>query len=69
MRMELKPWQKDLSEALLEAGLSREDILSVMLVLTKEEKGIAMLDFLRSSQNLSVDEICCKAGEIAFSEL
>lgn len=68
MRMELKPWQKDLSEALVEAGLSREDILSVMLVLTKEEKGMAMLGFLRSSQNSSIDEICRKAGEIAFSE-
>ncbi len=66
--MELKPWQKNLSEALVEAGLSREDILPVMLVLTKEEKGIAMLDFLRSAQNLSADEICRKAGEIAFSE-
>ena len=64
--MELNAWQKDLLAALLEKGLSREDVYAVMLVLTKEEKGKKMLAFLRETPSPSPDEICEKAGAIAF---
>lgn len=65
--MEFSSWQKELIEKLSEKGLTREDIFSVMLVLTKEEKGRAMLSFLETEE-LDSDLICQKAGEIAFSE-
>ena len=64
--MEWNEWQSELLSLLAEKGLPREDIFSVMLVLTKEEKCRRMLAFLRGSGELSPDEICQKAGEIAF---
>ena len=64
--MEWKPWQTELLSALAAKGLPREDTFSVMLVLTKEEKGRQMLSFLRERGELTPDEICEKAGEIAF---
>ena len=65
--MEFSQWQKDLTKKLAEKGLSKEDIFSVMLVLTREEKGKAMLSFLENAPCDS-DVICQRAGEIAFSE-
>lgn len=54
--------------ALAEKGLRREDILSVMLVLTREEKVRAMLSFLSENTVLTVDEIFRKAGSLAFPQ-
>ena len=66
--MELTALQKELMAALSEKGLRREDILSVMLVLTREEKARAMLAFLSEKEALSADEVFQKAGELAFSQ-
>ena len=66
-KMQFSQWQKELLEKLSQKGLSREDIFSVMLVLTREEKGREMLRFLEN-ENLDAEAICQKAGEIAFSE-
>ncbi len=66
--MELKSWQNDLMSSLVEKGLPREDLFSVMLVLSRPEKGEKMLEFLRTASHLSPDDICKKAGEIAFEE-
>ena len=60
--------QKELMAALAEKGLRREDILSVMLVLTREEKVRAMLSFLSENTVLTVDEIFRKAGSLAFPQ-
>ncbi|MBR4288972.1 MAG: hypothetical protein IKT50_06010, partial [Clostridia bacterium] len=61
-------WQNDLIQLLMDKGLPREDIFSVMLVLTKEEKGQKMMSFLKESETLTPDDICKRAGEIAFEE-
>ena len=53
---------------LSEKGLPPTDVYSVMLVLTKEEKGQAMISFLKEREDFTVDEICEKAGKIAFGE-
>ncbi len=66
--MEFSPWQKELLALLTQKGVSREDVYSVMLVLTKEEKGRKMLSFLKEKENQTPDEICRKAGSIAFGE-
>lgn len=65
--MQFSPWQRELLEKLSRKGLSKEDIFSVMLVLTREEKGREMLRFLEAD-HLDSEAICQKAGEIAFSE-
>lgn len=54
--------------SLVEKGLAREDVLSVMLVLSREELGRTMLDFLKENENLSADAIFEKAGKLAFGE-
>ena len=66
--MELSAWQNDLVSCLAEKGLPREDLFSVMLVLSRPEKGEKMLKFLRETENVTPDDICQKAGEIAFEE-
>lgn len=66
--MELADWQVQLTALLIERGVAREDVFSVMLVLTKEEKGKKMLAFLRENSAVTPDEICRQAGLIAFGE-
>lgn len=66
--MELSLWQKELLALLSEKGLPQADLYSVMLVLTKEEKGRAMIAFLKERTGLTADEICEQAGKIAFGE-
>ncbi len=66
-KMAFSTWQKELLEKLSEKGLSREDIYSVMLVLTREEKGREMLLFLES-EDARGEEIFRKAGEIAYNK-
>lgn len=66
--MAFSSWQNDLIQLLMEKGLPREDIFSVMLVLTKEDKGQKMMSFLKESEMLTPDDICKRAGEIAFEE-
>lgn len=66
--MAFTQWQNDLVQLLVEKGLPREDIFSVMLVLTKEEKGAKMLAYLKETDKPSPDDICKRAGEIAFEE-
>lgn len=66
--MALSQWQNELMQCLLEKGLPKEDLFSVMLVLTKEEKGRKLMAFLKENETLSPDDICKRAGEIAFQE-
>lgn len=66
--MAFSSWQSDLMQLLMKKGLSREDIFSVMLVLTKEDKGQKMMAFLSEREVLTPDDICKRAGEIAFEE-
>jgi hypothetical protein len=66
--MEFSAWQKELLSALGQRGLSREDVISVMLVLSREELGKQMLVFLQENESLTADEICEKAGKLAFGE-
>ncbi len=66
--MAFSSWQNDLIQLLMEKGLPREDIFSVMLVLTKEEKAQKMMTFLKENNALTPDDICKRAGEIAFEE-
>ncbi|MBR2616001.1 MAG: hypothetical protein IKC69_04930 [Clostridia bacterium] len=66
--MEIASWQKELLALLGQRGLSRTDVYSVMLVLSREEKGREMIERLKRAPDLTVDEICEVAGKIAFGE-
>lgn len=61
-------FQEELLSLLAGHGLAREDIFSVMLVLTKKEKADEMISFLKQNKSLSADAIREKAGKIAFGE-
>ncbi len=63
------PINESLLSLLAEKGLCRVDIFSVMLVLTDEKKAEKMIAFLKESGELSSDDICQKAGEIAIGEI
>ena len=52
----------------LKKGLSRNDILSVMMVLTTEEKVGEMMSFLQNRDKISPDEVFQMAGKIAYGE-
>lgn len=66
--MDLKDFQTKLLFLLSQKGLSKEDMYSVMLVLTKEEKAKKMIAFLEETGASSPDDICEMAGKIAFGE-
>lgn len=66
--MEWQDWQTELLTLLGNAGVSKEDIFSVMLVLTNEDKGKKMIACLREHPAWTADDICRTAGEIAFSD-
>lgn len=61
-------FQEELLSLLAQKGLPREDIFSVMLVLTKKEKADEMIAFLKEEKSPSPDQIREKAGKIAFGE-
>ncbi len=66
--MELKEWQRQLLSLLSEKAVPKEDVYSVMLVLTREEKAKKMIGFLTENKDLTADVICEMAGKIAFEE-
>ena len=66
--MEFLSWQKELIEILAKKGLSRNDILSVMMVLTTEERAGELMSFLQNRDKISPDEVFQMAGKIAYGE-
>lgn len=66
--MEFSSWQKELLGLLCEKGLSREDVYSVMLVLSRQELGENMLFWLKENPSADPDSIFQKAGTLAFGE-
>jgi hypothetical protein len=66
--MDFQTCQKELLALLTERAFSRNDILSVMTVLSSREKVEAMIGFLRSEKEISPDDLFRKAGELAFGE-
>jgi len=66
--MELTELQKEMMELLAAKKLEREEIFSVMLVLTKEEKIKKMITYLKEKPGALPDEIFESAGRIAFEE-
>ena len=66
--MEFLSWQKELIEILAKKGLSRNDILSVMMVLTTKERVEGMINALKERGEITPDEVFEMAGKIAFGE-
>ena len=66
--MEWQEFQSELVRLLQAAGVSKEDIFSIMLVLTKEEKANEMIAYLRTHTDLTPDDVRREAGRIAFSD-
>ena len=66
--MEFLSWQKELIEILAKKGLSRNDILSVMMVLTTKERVEGMINALKERGEITPDEVFEIAGKIAFGE-
>ncbi len=64
----LSDLQKEMMARLAGYGLSREDIFSVMLMLTKEEKAQELLQFLQENKELTSDQIREKTARIAFHD-
>ena len=65
---ELTQTGKELLALLSERGFSKEDIFSVMLVLTKEEKALAFLAFLKDNENAPYEAVMEECARIAFGE-
>jgi len=68
VKMNFSDVQKRLMNLLMEKKLPREDLYSVMLVLTKEEKAEKMILALEKKEDWTPDEICQIAGEIAYGK-
>ncbi len=66
--MDFQSCQKELLTLLKGRDFSRDDILSVMTVLSSQEKVQAMIGFLRSETIISPDDLFRKAGEVAFGK-
>ena len=66
--MDFQTCQKELLTCLQEKGFARNDILSVMTVLSSQEKLEAMMEFLRGEESVSPDDLFRKAGELAFGK-
>lgn len=66
--MEQTDFRKELLTLLSQRGLARDELLSVSLALAKQEHAAAMIDLLKINENLSVDEIFQKAGEIVYGK-
>ena len=66
--MELNEIQKELVAVLTEKGLSREDLFSVMLMLTKEEKARDFLLKVKEKEKWDAEELRRLCAEIAFRD-
>ena len=66
--MEQNDFRKELLSLLSERGLSRDEMLSVSLAVAREEQSKALINYLKESVNLSIDDIFQKAGELAFGK-
>ena len=66
--MEQTDFRKELLTLLSQHGLSRDELLSVSLALAKTEHANAMIEVLKKGENLSVDDIFQKAGEIVYGK-
>ncbi|MBR7165779.1 MAG: hypothetical protein IKD18_05815 [Clostridia bacterium] len=64
--MEFSTWQKELLVLLCEKGISREDVYSVMLVLSRQELGEKMISWLKENPAADPEAIFQKAGTLAF---
>ncbi|MBR7164825.1 MAG: hypothetical protein IKD18_00965 [Clostridia bacterium] len=61
-------FRKELLTLLSTRGLSRDEMLSVSLAMAKKEHAESLIHFLKANENLTVDEIFQKAGELAFGQ-
>ncbi len=66
--MEQQDFRKELLTLLSARGLSRDEMLSVSFAVARQEQAQSLTDFLKENENLTVDEIFQKAGEIAFGQ-
>ena len=66
--MEILTWQKELLRLLCEKGISREDVYSVMLVLSRRELGEEMISWLKENPTVDPEAIFQKAGTLGFGD-
>ena len=66
--MEQTDFRKELLTLLSERGLSRDEMLSVSFAVAREEHARALIAFLKEKEDLRIDDIFQKAGEIAFGK-
>ncbi len=66
--MEHTDFRKELLNLLLQRGLSRDEVLSVSFAVAREEQMKTLIAFLKENENLSIDDIFQKAGQIAFGK-
>jgi hypothetical protein len=66
--MEQTDFRKELLTLLSERGLSRDEMLSVSFAVAREEQAQALIAFLKEKEDLRIDDIFQKAGEIAFGK-
>ena len=66
--MEQTDFRKELLTLLSERGLSRDEMLSVSFAVAREEQAKALIAFLKEKEDLRIDDIFQKAGEIAFGK-
>ena len=66
--MEQTDFRKELLTLLSELGLSRDEMLSVSFAVAREEQARALIAFLKEKEDLRIDDIFQKAGEIAFGK-
>ena len=66
--MEQTDFRKELLTLLSERGLSRDEMLSVSFAVAREEQALALIAFLKEKEDLRIDDIFQKAGEIAFGK-
>lgn len=66
--MEQTDLRKELLTLLSRYELSRGEMLSVSVAMANPGHAASMIEFLTKNENLSVDEIFQKAGEIAFGK-
>lgn len=66
--MEQTDFRKELLTLLSERGLSRDEMLSVSFAVAREEQAKILIAFLKEKEDLCIDDIFQKAGEIAFGK-
>ena len=66
--MELNDTQKEVLEKLASFGLGREDIFSIMLMLTKEAKARDFLARIQEKKTCEAEELRRLCAEVAFRD-